>query len=189
LVDTLLFTAFAVHHSVFARLGLRHWMTRHVSARLERSVYVWAASLLLAAVVAAWQPVPGEVWRVAGLPAIALLVVQIAGIVVTLRASAALDVLSLAGVRQAFGTAAPASAHLIDTGLYSVVRHPVYFGWVLMVWPTPTMTGTRFVFAAVSTLYLALAIPLEERSLRTQFGAAYNAYAARVRWRMVPGIY
>ena len=49
-----------------------------------------------------------------------------------------------------------------------------------MVWPTPVMTGTRLVFAAVSTLYLALAIPLEERTLRRQFGPVYAAYAARV---------
>ena len=69
------------------------------------------------------------------------------------------------------------------------MRHPVYFGWVLMVWPAPAMTGTRLVFAIISTLYLALAIPLEERSLRSQFGPAYSAYAAKVRWKMVPGIY
>jgi protein-S-isoprenylcysteine O-methyltransferase Ste14 len=58
-----------------------------------------------------------------------------------------------------------------------------------MVWPTPTMTGTRLVFAAVSTLYLVAAIPFEERSLRRQFGDAYGAYASEVRWRMVPGLY
>jgi protein-S-isoprenylcysteine O-methyltransferase Ste14 len=51
------------------------------------------------------------------------------------------------------------------------------------------MTGTRFVFATISTLYLALAIPLEERSLRGQFGSAYAAYASKVKWKMVPGIY
>ena len=118
-----------------------------------------------------------------------LIAVQLAGVLVTLRASAALDVFSLAGVRQAFGTAAPRPSQLVDTGLYRLVRHPVYFGWVLMVWPTPAMTGTRLVFAAVSTLYLALAIPLEERSLRRQFGPAYSSYAARVKWKMVPGIY
>jgi protein-S-isoprenylcysteine O-methyltransferase Ste14 len=188
-LDALLFTGFALHHSVFARTGAREWMADRVSPRLERSVYVWVASLLLLIIVAGWQPVPGELWRVTGLQELAFNAVQIAGVLVTLRASAALDVLSLAGVRQAFGTSAAGPAHLVDSGLYGVVRHPVYFGWVLMVWPTPAMTGTRLVFAAVSTIYLALAIPLEERSLRTQFGAAYRDYAAKVRWRMVPGIY
>jgi protein-S-isoprenylcysteine O-methyltransferase Ste14 len=188
-LDALLFTGFALHHSVFARSGARQWTANRISLRLERSVYVWVASLLLSAIVALWQPVPGELWRVTAFPGLAFNAVQIAGVLVTLRASAALDVLSLAGVRQAFGTTVPGPAHLVDGGLYGVVRHPVYFGWVLMVWPTSAMTGTRFVFAAVSTIYLALAIPLEERSLRTQFGAAYRDYAAKVKWRMVPGIY
>ena len=187
--DILLFTGFALHHSVFARSGAREWIAARVSRQLERSVYVWVASLLLMAVVAAWQPVPGELWRVTGLPAVAFTAVQVVGLLVTLRASAALDVLSLAGLRQVFGATEFAPAHLVDSGLYGMVRHPVYFGWVLMVWPTSVMTGTRFVFAAVSTIYLALAIRFEERSLRQQFGTAYLRYARRVKWRMVPGIY
>jgi protein-S-isoprenylcysteine O-methyltransferase Ste14 len=188
-IDTLLFTGFALHHSAFARSGMRRWVAARLSPTLERSAYVWVASVLLAAVVAVWQPVAGEFWRVTGLPAFALSAVQIAGVLVTLRASAALDVLSLAGIRQAFNTATTAPAHLVDTGLYGIVRHPVYFGWVLMVWPTAAMTGTRFVFAGVSTIYLVLAIPFEERSLGSQFGPAYRDYATKVKWRMVPGLY
>jgi methanethiol S-methyltransferase len=188
-VDLFLFTGFALHHSVFARSGIRQWIADRVSARLERSVYVWVASLLLIGVVAAWRPVPGELWRLAAPWSALLGAVQVAGVLVTLRASAALDVFSLAGVRQAFGAAAPPTSHLVETGLYRLVRHPVYFGWVLMVWPTPAMTGTRLVFATISTLYLALAIPLEERSLRNQFGPAYDAYATQVRWKMIPGVY
>jgi protein-S-isoprenylcysteine O-methyltransferase Ste14 len=45
------------------------------------------------------------------------------------------------------------------------------------------------VFASISTLYLAIAIPWEERELVKTFGAEYRAYQGRVRWRMVPGIY
>jgi protein-S-isoprenylcysteine O-methyltransferase Ste14 len=51
------------------------------------------------------------------------------------------------------------------------------------------MTGDRAVFAIVSSLYLVLAIPWEERSLRASFGDAYGRYAERVRWRIVPGVY
>ena len=189
LFNTILFTAFALHHSVFARSGVRQWIADRVPAGLERSVYVWVASLLLLGVVAAWRPVPWDAWRLSAPWSAMLSAVQIVGVLLTLRASAALDVFSLAGVRQAFGAETPPPSHLVETGLYRLVRHPVYFGWVLMVWPTPAMTGTRLVFATVSTLYLALAIPLEERSLHRQFGTAYSAYAAKVKWKMVPGIY
>ena len=158
-------------------------------AGLERSLYVWIASVLFIALMAAWRPVAGEWWRTAPPLSLVFGAVQIAGVLMSLRASAALDIWSLSGIRQAFGRAELPPPPLAQTGLYAIVRHPIYLAWVLMVWPTPAMTNTRLVFAAVSTLYLAVAIPFEERSLRRQFGPAYAAYAARVRWKMVPGIY
>jgi protein-S-isoprenylcysteine O-methyltransferase Ste14 len=51
------------------------------------------------------------------------------------------------------------------------------------------MTLGRFTFALVSTAYLALAIPWEERSLVATFGPEYREYQRQVRWRMVPGLY
>ena len=51
------------------------------------------------------------------------------------------------------------------------------------------MTATRLTFAVISTAYLALAIPWEERSLVRTFGPAYTAYQTQVRWRMLPGLY
>jgi len=56
--DVALFSAFALHHSVFARLGVRAWVSRHLSAKLERSAYVWVASLMLIAVCGLWRPIP-----------------------------------------------------------------------------------------------------------------------------------
>jgi protein-S-isoprenylcysteine O-methyltransferase Ste14 len=76
-----------------------------------------------------------------------------------------------------------------STGLYGFVRHPIYFAWLLMVWPTPMMTSGRLTFAAVSSAYLLLAIPWEERSLLDQYGARYQRYRDQVRWRILPGIY
>jgi protein-S-isoprenylcysteine O-methyltransferase Ste14 len=188
-IDALLFTIFAAHHSVFARTPIKRWVDQRVAPRLERSVYVWFASALFLIVCAAWRTVPGEAWRVSGPGAAVLAAMQVAGVVLTLVASRQLDVLSLAGIRQAMGGRGRAPVGLMDTGLYRLVRHPIYFGWVLMVWPAPHMTGTRLAFAAISTIYLAAAIPFEERSLRGEFGPAYDAYASRVRSRMVPFLY
>ena len=65
----------------------------------------------------------------------------------------------------------------------------LYFAWVLLVFGAPQMTMTRLSFAVVSTLYLAIAIPFEERSLVETFGPDYASYREKVRWRMMPGIY
>jgi len=74
-------------------------------------------------------------------------------------------------------------------GVFRVVRHPLYLGFVLAVVPTHHMTGDRLIFAAVMVIYLALAMRWEERGLAATFGEGYERYRAAVRWRLIPGIY
>jgi protein-S-isoprenylcysteine O-methyltransferase Ste14 len=187
-VNALLFTFFAVHHSLFARSGVKRLVTSVVPAALERAVYTLVASVLFAVVLWLWQPVPGIAWALPSVWRWPGYTVQTAGIVLTIVAARALDVWELAGVRQASGRGAKPVV-LQSRGLYGFVRHPLYFAWVLMVFGTPEMTMTRLSFAAISTAYLAFAIPLEERSLIETFGGDYASYQRKVRWRMLPGIY
>jgi len=189
-VDVVLFTVFALHHSVFARSGAKAWVRAHVPPALERSVYVWIASLLFLATCAWWQPVGGTLWRATGPIAGLLLAVQAAAGAFTLVAARSMGVLELAGVRQVWGPPAPAlTPTLDDRGPYAIVRHPIYLAWLFLVWAAPVMNGTRLVFAATSSLYLVAAVPFEEADLRRQFGAAYADYSRRVRWRLLPGLY
>jgi protein-S-isoprenylcysteine O-methyltransferase Ste14 len=193
-IDVVLFTVFALHHSVFARTPVRRSLERLVPAELERSVYVWIASLLFVIVCAFWQPVPGALWDVSGAARWLMRGAQVLGAVLSVISARRLDVLALAGVRQALAhetspTPVGGGDPVLDRGPYGIVRHPIYFGWFLMVWCTPQMNGTRLVFAAISCLYLVLAIPFEERDLRQTFGPSYGRYSERVRWRIVPGVY
>jgi methanethiol S-methyltransferase len=190
--NVLLFSLFALHHSVMARSGVKACVGRTIDPALERSAYTWMASVLFLLVCGAWQPVPGDLYRLDGAAAVFGYAVQGAGVLLTIRASSRLDVLELAGVRQvlqARGGGPPPAPRLETRGLHGFVRHPLYFAWVLVVFGSPHMTMTRFVFATVSTVYLALAIPLEERSLLRAFGAEYQAYRTQVRWRMIPLLY
>jgi protein-S-isoprenylcysteine O-methyltransferase Ste14 len=61
--------------------------------------------------------------------------------------------------------------------------------WLMMVWPAPVMTGSRLLFAVVSTAYLIIAIPLEERTLVADFGDQYREYRKAVRWKMLPFVH
>lgn len=192
-VNLALFTAFALHHSVFARTRIKTIVTAHIPPDLERAAYTWVASALFVLVCWAWQPVPGALymlnspWSWLGYSA------QAIGVILTFLGSRALDVLDLAGVRHVLRArgdgAGPVRVELQTTGVYGLVRHPLYFGWVLLVFGAPDMTATRFTFAVVSTIYLAVAIPFEERGLDDTFGPDYARYRTQVRWRMLPGIY
>lgn len=193
LLDVGLFSIFALHHSLFARTRLKGWVKATIPPELERSLYTWISSGLLVAVCWWWQPVPGVLvtldgpwwWIATG--------VQIAGIAFAGIGSRALDVLDLAGVRPVRlarqGDRAAPHVPLMTSGVYGIVRHPLYFGWTLLVFATPHLTATRAVFAIVSCAYLALAIRWEERSLIDTFGREYETYRGKVRWRMVPGVY
>ncbi len=180
-----LFTGFALHHSVFARLPARAWIARTCSPHVERSVYVWIASLMLILVCAMWQPVAGVAWMTRGPATWLLWTMQAAGVWLTLRSAAIIDIRELAGVR----VAPPGSWTFRAEGPYAWVRHPIYLGWLLLVFPVGTMTMTRLVFALTSSAYILIAIGFEERSLQVASGGAYDGYMRQVRWKLLPGVY
>jgi protein-S-isoprenylcysteine O-methyltransferase Ste14 len=182
-----LFTVFALHHSVFARERVRALVTRTIPAALERSFYVWVASLLLIAVCVAWRPVGGSAWAMNGPARWLLVAAQAAGIWLTLRSAAIINVFDLAGLEAPGGE--PAPVVFKTRGPYGLVRHPIYTGWFLIVFPVAVMSNSRLVFALTSSIYLLIAIPLEERSLRTTTGGAYEDYIRQVPWKLVPGVY
>lgn len=191
-IDVALFSAFTLHHSLFARARLKSLVRRAIPSPYERSLYTWLASALLLAVLWLWQPVPGVLYRLHGIGWWVGVAAQIAGIVLTALGSRGVDVLDLAGVRPVLAARAgrpPAHVPLVTGGVFRLVRHPLYLGWALLVFAAPHMTATRAVFALVSTAYLAIAIPFEERSLVDSFGAEYERYRRAVKWRMFPGVY
>ena len=183
-VDVLLLTVFALHHSVLAREAVKARVARVIPATLVRSVYVWIASLLLIMVCAWWAPIGGELYHATGWRAAALAVVQLYGVWLIAQSVRGIDGLELAGIRNE-----SARGPLQVRGPYALVRHPLYFGWVLALFASAHMTGDRLAFAAITTLYLLVAIPWEERSLVRSFGDEYLRYIRAVPWRIIPFIY
>lgn len=187
-INALLFTVFALHHSLLARAGAKRRVVALVGSRLERSAYVWVASLIYIAVWWLWRDLPGHLYRHTGVLAAVHWAIVALGFGLTLAASRLIDPLDLAGVHQASQSTSQASP-LEVSGPYHLVRHPIYLGWLLIVFGGPYMTWTRVEFAVVSSAYLLAAIPFEERSLVAAFGESYRAYQRSVRWRIVPGIW
>lgn len=79
---------------------------------------------------------------------------------------------------------------VVASGPYRIVRHPGYAAFVLLGWGGPLALGSWG--AAVSHLVVVLLFVrramLEDRMLRTELDG-YAAYAARVRYRFLPGVW
>ena len=79
---------------------------------------------------------------------------------------------------------------LLTTGIYSVIRHPSYLGLLvnMLGWGLAFGNWVGVLIAALTLLPLVARMNAEERLLRSQFGAEYDAYRARTS-RLVPGLY
>lgn len=78
----------------------------------------------------------------------------------------------------------------VDTGPYSVVRHPGYSGVLLFTIGTPLALGAWWAFApaAFTIAVLVIRTALEDRTLKAEL-SGYLEYASRVRSRLVPGLW
>ena len=189
-IDAALLTVFALQHSVMARRWFKAWLTRYVSPTIERSTYVLCASLALLLMFWQWRPLGGLVWQVDHPVATAVLwTLFAAGWVLAFVTTVLISHFDLFGLRQVW-MALIGKPHVpvgfVMPWLYGVVRHPLYLGFILAFWMTPTMTVTHLVFAIATTGYILIAIQLEERDLVAEHGSAYERYRQRVPM-LVPG--
>jgi protein-S-isoprenylcysteine O-methyltransferase Ste14 len=182
-VDLLLMSVFAIQHSVMARKGFKRWWTRLVPKSVERSTYVMFSSGALALLFWQWQPIPAVVWSVDASVAGALVGLSLAGWLLVISSTFLINHFELFGLQQVvynFGQRAM-PAHRFRTPLfYKFVRHPIYLGFIIAFWATPTMTLGHLLFAVVTTAYIFVGILLEERDLVDLFGDDYRNYRARV---------
>jgi protein-S-isoprenylcysteine O-methyltransferase Ste14 len=168
---------FGIQHSGMARAGFKRLWVRVVPAALERAIYVGASGVVVLGLCLTWQPLPGEpLWQ---LPPW-VVAVSLAGAVGVNVTFMQIDGWRFLGLRQAWGQAEPAAEGLRIAGLYRYVRHPLMSCTLVFLWGQPVMPPALLMLNAGLTLYILLALPLEERDLRREFGSAYDEYRRRV---------
>jgi protein-S-isoprenylcysteine O-methyltransferase Ste14 len=182
-VNVSLLLLFAVQHNVMARPWFKDWWTQYVPRPIERSTYVAAASLILMLLYWQWRPMPEVVWHVENpIGRGVLMALYFAGWTIVFASSFVIDHYELFGLKQVWNyfrgreaEVAPFSERLF----YRWVRHPLMLGFIVAFWAAPTMSQGRLLFAVVTTLWILIAIRIEERDLVRYLGEPYQRYRQR----------
>lgn len=183
LIDAGLIALFGVQHTIMARPRFKRWLTRHVPEAMERSCFVLVTCAVFAVMFTQWRAIPTVLWHTSGAVAHAILCIAFTGWGSVLLSTFLIDHFDLFGLRQvwlAFRGRQYTARAFQERGLYRVVRHPLMLGFLVAFWAAPTMTVGRLVFAAACTLYILLALVIEERDLLELHGASYRDYRRRV---------
>lgn len=79
---------------------------------------------------------------------------------------------------------------VISSGPYRYVRHPGYVGVILQFLALPIAVGTwtAFIPGAIAIVVFVIRTALEDRTLREEL-PGYAEYAARTRYRLIPGVW
>lgn len=190
-IDAVLLVLFGAQHSAMARPAFKRLWTRVIPPSAERSTYVLATNICLIVLVAAWRPITTDIWHVTAQPwRVLLTVVGFTGWLIVLISTFLIDHFDLFGLRQALARmqGGPTAEHEFATPLfYRIIRHPIYTGFIIAFWATPTMTLGHLLFAATMTGYILLAVQFEERDLINTFGDHYRDYRRRVPM-LIPGL-
>jgi len=120
-----------------------------------------------------WSPVPTAICVVGDFLVAVGMVVQMLAVIQNSHAAATIRV--------------EAGQKLVSTGLYGLVRHPMYSGLVIMLIGTPLALGSYWglAFVVPGLIVLALRIGDEERLLEEELDG-YREYKRKVRYRLVP---
>jgi methanethiol S-methyltransferase len=192
IVNLLLMSLFAVQHSGMARQGFKRLFARFASPALERSTYVLLASLTLILLFWQWQPIPTVVWNIeTPVLAYAAIAGGFLGWLIVVYSTFLISHYELFGLTQVVTHFLGRLAEPVKfktPGLYRLIRHPIYLGFIIAFWSTPTMTLGHLLFAAVTTAYIFVGIWLEERDLVALFGEEYRRYKQKVAM-LLPGLF
>jgi ubiquinone biosynthesis O-methyltransferase len=187
LTNALLLAQFPLLHSLllspFGARSLRRLAPVAIASRMATTSYAAVASvqvLLLFALwtpsgVKWWQAEHAMLWLMTGLYAMAWLLLLKA----IWDAGLAFQT-GFLGWWAIANDRAPLYPPMPTTGLFRIVRQPIYVAFALTLWTVPTWTPDQLAVALVLTIYCLVGPLLKEKRFRERFGRDFLAYASRV---------
>ncbi|MEZ4888194.1 MAG: isoprenylcysteine carboxylmethyltransferase family protein [Chitinophagales bacterium] len=184
-INVILVLLFGIQHSGMARQSFKNWLTRYIPQFIERSTFVLISTIMLAVVMWFWQPMGGTIWEVEADSTLYYVLhgVSFLGWGILLLSTFLINHFELFGLQQVLEQliGKKYTASTFKTPLfYKVVRHPLYLGFLIAFWATPSMTLTHLAMALGMTFYIFTGIKFEEKDLKQYFGETYHKYAQKV---------
>jgi protein-S-isoprenylcysteine O-methyltransferase Ste14 len=184
LINVLLLLLFGLQHSGMARPKFKQIWTKIIPTGIERSTYVLLSSLCLVILMLFWQPLGVQIWQIENILIFYLFYgLNASGWLLVLVATFSLNHFDLFGLRQVFlhFQGKEYTQITFETPiLYRIVRHPLYVGFLMGMWFTPSMTISHLIFAMGLTVYILAAIQWEEKDLIEIHGESYRTYQKHV---------
>ena len=197
-----LFLTFGALHTSLAQARAHRALEGWLPPQVLRTAYLAATGLSLTAVMGLWQNTGILLWVLPlgplgplqstfALHLISALLFWSFMLACGITLSR-FDTLHFLGMRQIGQEASElknttGNPRLDRTGIFGVIRHPVYSLTLLAILVTPLMSLDRTLLGIAVCLYLAVGIPIEERKLIALFGEAYRTYRNEVP-ALVPGL-
>jgi len=184
-------TAWGCLHSWLASLRTKRTAKRllgeHVN-RFYRLFFVGIAILTLSPILAMLVFLPSRLlWQITAPWIFGTLTVQIIAVVGLIVTILKTDVWSFIGLRQLNNPDVEKENALVITGLYKLIRHPLYLLVIIVLWLIPYMTDVILTFVIASTGYFILGTFPEERKMIEIYGDDYQRYQQEVP-RIIPWV-
>ncbi len=195
LLFSISFIVWALLHSLAASRRLKTAVSRRLGERIYAAWYrlfynLFAFVTILPVFYILWTQAPDTVlWQIPAPFSYVVLLLQMVGLVGLALSLWQTDIWEFVGLRQAWRylrgeTELTLPPKLVTQGPYALVRHPLYFFSMLLLWFNPVMTLNSFFFNTLASAYFWAGSRVEERRLADFFGEQYQAYRRRV-----PGLF
>jgi protein-S-isoprenylcysteine O-methyltransferase Ste14 len=181
--DTSLSFVFFLQHSGMLRRGCRERMSKWIAPAWHGALYSIASGAALSLVVLLWQNTATTLLTLQGPMrwlcwAFALFAVAV--FAWGIHALRTFDLFGVRALRVSLRGQSPSPEPLVIAGPYRWVRHPLYFGVLVLIWANPDLTLDSLLFRVLWTAWMVVGTWLEERDLVSAFGSPYREYQRHV---------
>jgi hypothetical protein len=182
-IDALLALQFTLPHSALLMPRVRDRMERWIPSALHGCVFCGVTCLSLLLTVELWRPSAGAVWRLSRFSQ------DLVDAAFLLSWVGLFYSISLTGFGYQTGWTTwwawvrrrePPKREFRPRSAYRLLRHPVYLGFLGLVWFNPQMTFDRLILAITWTTYVFIGSHLKDLRLTYYLGETYRRYQSTV---------